>query len=72
VLGAGGDHQFVRNRDACVGGKDLTLLLFASVDGQWGGQGSGVDAGVEVGHVVIQVGLADLGVRCENVLDKRT
>ena len=26
VLGAGGDHQFVRDRDACVGGKDLTLV----------------------------------------------
>ena len=68
MFGAGGDHQFVGDRDARVGGEDLTLLLFVSVDGQ--GE-AGVDAGVEFGHVVIQVGLTDLGVRCENVLDKR-
>ena len=70
VFGAGGDHQFIGDRDAPVGGKDLTLLLFASVDGQGQGE-AGVDAGVEFGHVVVQVGLADLGVRCENVLDER-
>ncbi len=48
------------------GGEDLALLLFASVDGQ--GE-AGVNDGVEFGHIVIQVGLADLGIRCENVLD---
>ncbi len=68
MFGAGGDHQFIGEWDAPVGGKDLTLLLFASVDGQ--GE-AGVDAGVEFGHVVVQVGLADLGERCENVLDER-
>ena len=70
MFGAGGDHQFIGDRDAPVGGKHLTLLLFASVDGQGQGE-AGVDAGVEFGHVVVQVGLADLGVRCENVLDER-
>jgi len=68
VLGAGGDHQFVGDWNARVGCKDLTLLLFASVDGQ--GE-AGVNAGVEFGNVVVKVGLADLGVRCENVLHKR-
>ncbi len=66
VLGSGGGHQFVGDRDARVGGEDLTLLLFASVDGQ--GE-AGVNDGFEFGHVVVQAGLADLGVRCENVLD---
>jgi hypothetical protein len=69
VFGAGGDHQFVGDRDARVGGEDLTLLLFAIVSGQGG---AGVDAGVEFGHVVNQVGLADLGVHCENGLNKCT
>ena len=69
MFGAGGDHQFVGDRDARVGGEDLTLLLFAIVSGQ--GE-AGVDAGVEFGHVVNQVGLADLGVHCENGLNKHT
>ena len=68
VLGAGGDHQFVGDWDACVGSKELTFLLFVSVDGQGEAR---VDASVEVGYVVIQVGLADLGVCSENVLDTR-
>jgi hypothetical protein len=37
---------------------------------RWPGGGR-VDAGVEFGHVVVQMGLTDLGVRCENVWDKR-
>jgi hypothetical protein len=57
VLGSGDDHELVGDRDSCVGGKDLALLLFARVDGQWD---AGVDADVELGHVVVQVGLADL------------
>jgi len=68
VFGASGDHQFIGDRDARVGGEDLTLLLFVSVDGQ--GE-AGVDAGVEFSHVAVQVGLTDLGVRCENAFDKR-
>jgi hypothetical protein len=31
-----------------------------------------VDAGVEVREVVNQVGLADLGIRCQDVCDERT
>ena len=68
VLGPGGYHQFVGNWDSCVGGEDLALLLFARVDGQWE---AGVDADVELGHVVVQVGLADLGVRGQDVLNQR-
>ena len=48
--------------------KTLALLLLARVDGQWE---AGVDADVELGHVVVQVGLADLGVRGQYVLDQR-
>ncbi len=67
MFGAGGDHQLVGDRDACVGSEDLVLLLFSSVDGQ--GE-AGVNAGVEFGHVVVQVELADMGIRGENMLDK--
>jgi hypothetical protein len=68
VLGSGGYHQFVGDRDSRVGGEDLALLLFARVNGQWE---AGVDADVELGHVVVQVGLADLGVCGQDVLDQR-
>ncbi len=53
VFGAGGDHQYVGDRDNCISGEDLTLLLFASVDRQ--GE-AGVDACVEFGHVIVQIG----------------
>ncbi len=47
----------------------MALLLFARVDGQeWE---AGVDADVEFIHFVVQVGLADLGVRGKNMLDQR-
>jgi hypothetical protein len=68
VLGSGGDHELVGDRDTCVGGKDLALLLFLRVDSQWE---VGLDADVELGHVVVQVGLADLSVRGQDVLDQR-
>jgi hypothetical protein len=62
-------HQrFVGDWDAGVGGKDLTFLLFACVYGQ--GE-TGVDACVEFGQVVVQIGLADLGICRQYVLDKR-
>jgi hypothetical protein len=67
VFGAGGDHQLGGDQDSHVGSEDLTLLLFSSVDGQ--GK-AGVNAGVEFGHVVVQFGLADLGVHGKNMLDK--
>ncbi len=69
MFGPGSDHPFVGYwEDSSAGGKDLAFFLFACVDGQ--GE-AGVDACVEVGHVVIQVRLADLGVCGENMLDKR-
>ncbi len=68
VLGSGGYHQFVGDRDSSVGSEDLALLLFAHVNGQWE---AGVDADVELSHVVVQVGLADLGVCGQDVLDQR-
>ncbi len=66
VLGTCGDHGFVRDGDTSIGSKDLTFLLFPCVDGK--GE-AGVDAGMEFGHVVIQIRLADLGVSGENVHD---
>ena len=59
MLGSGGDHQFVGDWDSRVGSEDLALLLFSRVDGQWE---AGVDADVEFGHVIVQVGLADVSV----------
>ena len=46
----------------------MALLLFTSVDGQWE---AGVDSDVELGHVVVQIRLADLSVRGQDVLDQR-
>ena len=46
----------------------MALLLFSRVNGQWE---TGVDSNVELGHVVVQVRLADLGVRGQDVLDQR-
>ena len=45
----------------------MTLLLFSCVNGQWE---AGVDSDVEVSHVVVQVGLTDLGIRGWDVLDQ--
>ncbi len=68
MLGPGGYHQFVGDWDSCVNGEDLALFLFARVDGQWE---AGVDADVELCHVVVQVGLADLSVCGQDVLNQR-
>ncbi len=61
-------HSFVGDRDTGTGGKDLAFLLFSHVDGQ--GE-TRVDAPVEFGQVVIQIGLDDLGICCQDVLDER-
>ncbi len=67
MLGTCGDHSFVGDGDSGIGGKDLTFLLFPRVNGKGEAQ---VDAGMEVGHVVVQISLADLGVGVEDVHDK--
>jgi hypothetical protein len=67
VLGTCGDHGFVGDGDSSIGSKDLIFLLFSCVDSEGEAQ---VDAGVEVGHVVIQIRLADLGIGGEDVHDK--
>ncbi len=66
VLGTCGDHGFVGDGDTGIGGEDLTFLLLPCVDGK--GE-AGVDAGMQVGHVVIQIRLDDLGVGVEDVHD---
>jgi hypothetical protein len=48
------------------GSKDLTVLLLPCVDSK---REARVDAGMEVGHVVIQIRLADLGIGVEDVHD---
>ncbi len=66
VLGTCGDHGFIGYGDTGIGGKDLTFFLLPHVDGKWE---AGVNAGMEVGHAVIQIRLADLGVGVEDVHD---
>ncbi len=67
MLGSCGDHGFVGDGDTDIGSKDLTFLLLLHVDGK--GE-AGVDARMEVGHVVIQIRLADLGIGLEDVHDE--
>jgi hypothetical protein len=67
VLGTCGDHGFVGDGDTGIGSKDLTFLLLPCVNGKGEAR---VDAGMEAGHVVIQIRLADLGVRVEDVHDE--
>ncbi len=67
MLGTCGDHGLVGVGESGIGCKDLAFLLFPCVDGKGEAQ---VDAGMEVGHVVIQIRLADLGVGGEDVNDK--
>jgi hypothetical protein len=65
--GACGDHHFVGDGYSSIGGKDLTLLLFPHVDNKGEAQ---VNARLEIGHIVIQIRLADLSVGGEDVHDK--
>jgi hypothetical protein len=67
VLGACGDHGLIGDGDSGIGCKDLAFLLFPSVNGKGEAQ---VDAGMEVGHVVTQIRLADLGLGGKDVHDK--
>jgi hypothetical protein len=67
MLGACDDHGLIGDGDSGVGCKDLAFLLFPSVDGKGDAR---VDAGMEVGHVVVQIRLADLGAGGEDVHDK--
>jgi hypothetical protein len=67
VLGTSGDHGFVGDGDSGIGGKYLAFLLFPCVDFKGEAQ---VDAGMEIGRVVIQIRLADLGVGVEYFHDK--
>ncbi len=67
MLGTCSDHGFVGDGDSGIGSKDLTFLLFPHVNSEGEAQ---VDAGMEVGHVVIQIKLADLGVGVEDVHDE--
>ncbi len=66
MLGTCGDHGFVGDGNTGIGGEDLTFLLLPHVDGEGEIR---VDARMEVGHVVIQIRLADLGVGVEDVHD---
>ncbi len=66
VLGTCVDHGFVGDEDTGIGRKDLIFLLLPCVDNE--GE-VGVDARMEVIHVVIQIRLADLGIGVEDVHD---
>jgi hypothetical protein len=58
---------FVGDGNSGIGGKDLTFFLFPCVDSKGEAR---VDVGMQVGHVVIQIRLADLGVGVEDVHDE--
>ncbi len=66
-LCAGGDHCCLRDWNAGVLGKHLTLLLFACVDSKWERR---FDAGDKFGHVVVNVELGNSGICAANVSDK--
>ncbi len=67
MFGACGDHGLVKDGNSGGGCKDLAFLLFPCVDGKGEAQ---ANAGMEVGHVVIQIRLTDLGIGGEDVHDK--
>ncbi len=67
MLGASGDYGLFGDRDSGIHCKDLALLLFPCVDVEGEAQ---VNSGIEVGHVVIQIRLADLGISSKDVHDK--
>ncbi len=53
---AGSYHRGFGNGNAGVLGKLLAVLLFAHVNGKWEGR---LNAGVELGHVVVNIRLGD-------------
>ncbi len=59
MFGARRDHRGFGNGDSLAGGKTLALFLFHGVDGK--GE-SRIHADVELDHIVVHVGLADLGI----------
>ncbi len=67
MFGACGDHGLIKDRDSGKGCEDLALLLLPCLDSKGRAQ---VNARMEVGHVVIQIRLADLGVAGEDVHDE--
>ncbi len=69
VFGPSGDHGSVGDEDAGVVCEYLAFFLLSGVHCQWQ---DWVNAGVEFCEVIIQVGLADLGIHCQDVCEKRT
>jgi hypothetical protein len=69
MFGAYGDHSLIGDGYSGVGSKDLALLLFPCIEGK-GEVQIDAGAGMETGHVVIQIRLADLRVGGEDVHDK--
>ncbi len=69
VFGPSGDHGSVGDGDAGVVCEYLAFFLLSGVHCQWQDR---VDAGVEFHEVIIQVGLADLGIHHQDVCYKRT
>jgi hypothetical protein len=67
VFGSGGDHGGIGDGDAGVVHKYLAFFLLPGVHCHWQ---DWVDAGVEFCEVIIQVRLADLGIRHQDVRDK--
>ncbi len=64
---AGSYHRGFGNGNAGILGKRLAFLLFARVNGKWEGR---LDAGVVLGHVVVDIRLGDQRVGSANVSDE--
>jgi hypothetical protein len=69
MLGPGLSHHFFGDGHACILCERLALLLLvlAHVDGEWKVK---MDSLVEIGDVVVEIRLADLGVCSADVSDK--
>jgi hypothetical protein len=68
-FGAGRYYGGLGDGDACVEHKGLALFLFASVGGKWE---CWVDAGGELGHVVVNIRLQNGRVGGSDVCDNKT
>jgi hypothetical protein len=64
---AGSYHCGFGNGNAGVLGERLAFLLFARVNSKWEGR---LNAGVELGHVVVNISLGDQCIGSANVGDE--
>ena len=69
MLGYGGDHSGIGDGDNCICSKVLVLLLLVAVDGQ---NQAWIYGLIELCYDVIDVGLADITVSVQDVIEEST